>query len=620
MPTQGAQAAKPDNWELESKRRELLKAFYHSRSQLGGEVETDDGDSDWEDETDSDESDPYGEKADAAWDKLDAAIQRNPARYVKRLRQLWEQRVRHEKNKELEDLTSHISGFSQSLEDYLHPDDIDEPSEEGRRMATFRDLYRAGLTAVCELFVQEDDFFQEREDWISEVLRIIGQIVQWGTIETEDLGNWPAIYGILRLTRITCANVWANRERLLDDEKSIVYGNQNGLRISVAQILFELDLLQDNNDPAIRKDIRSTKIDVRRLEFFVWISGSPPNDLNRAFFGRETFIPVAMSDTLFGKVLETFAEDPADPKNRTREARMHAFLRDDVLSVYGAEKFMHRLNASLRESRLDMPLEGLLSMIWEVAIYPVVTPHLQTYGTYIAIREVCDRQALHGDTEVDQCLVLAQALWIYRRTFTHQPAAEIAYIVRNCNVIELIARYVRLYATLGHQAATGGTDPTKPLHIVQMYASFAEITNLRSGKNTLRKTMRNTLRQDWYPTLHVLRTQRDDKLWRGKHRKQLTDLLIAWTALGTSIGLDEETERRDYEREVKRMSMVCAWKECKYHTEKPPTSLHSCKGCGEVKYCSRDCQRKDWIDGEHKARCRRIKDASSGRTGVLQLH
>ena len=135
------------------------------------------------------------------------------------------------------------------------------------------------------------------------------------------------------------------------------------------------------------------------------------------------------------------------------------------------------------------------------------------------------------------------------------------------------------------------------------------MTNLRSGKNTLRKTMRNTLRQDWYPTLLVLRAQRDDKLWRGKHRKQLADLLDAWMALGTAISLEEEVDKRDYERELKKMSMVCAWRDCEYHEERPPagTTLYNCKGCREVRYCSRACQTSDWKEGGHKAKCKRLK-------------
>ena len=129
-----------------------------------------------------------------------------------------------------------------------------------------------------------------------------------------------------------------------------------------------------------------------------------------------------MADTLLSKVLETFSYDPDDPNNRTHEVRLGAFIRDEILGVYGAEKFLTRINASLREARLGMPLEGLLSMVWRVTTYPPLTPHLQTYETYVAIREACDRQALHGDSpgfglgssEVDHCRVLAGALWIYR--------------------------------------------------------------------------------------------------------------------------------------------------------------------------------------------------------------
>ena len=137
-----------------------------------------------------------------------------------------------------------------------------------------------------------------------------------------------------------------------------------------------------------------------------------------------------------------------------------------------------------------------------------------------------------------------------------------------------------------------------------MYASFASVVNMRSGKNTLRKTMRHSLRQEWYKTLLEIRSEkRNATHWQGAHRSEIDALEQAWIALGVGVQLDEETERRDYERETKKAAMVCSWRSCQYHHEKPPTPLLMCKGCGKAKYCSRECQKLDWKEGRHKLRC-----------------
>ena len=137
-----------------------------------------------------------------------------------------------------------------------------------------------------------------------------------------------------------------------------------------------------------------------------------------------------------------------------------------------------------------------------------------------------------------------------------------------------------------------------------MYASFASVVNMRSGKNTLRKTMRHSLRQEWYKTLLEIRSEkRNATHWQGAHRPEIDALEQAWIALGVGVQLDEETERRDYEREAKKAAMVCSWRSCQYHHEKPPTPLLMCKGCGKAKYCSRECQKMDWKEGRHKLRC-----------------
>lgn len=106
--------------------------------------------------------------------------------------------------------------------------------------------------------------------------------------------------------------------------------------------------------------------------------------------------------------------------------------------------------------------------------------------------------------------------------------------------------------------------------------------NMRSGKNTLRKTFKQQMHHEWYPTLQYLRGH-------PFHNRVGTDkLLAAWEELGTTTGLSEEQEKAEHAREAKKAAAQrahhCAWKECKYHTVKHPmpTSLRACSGCGVV--------------------------------------
>ena len=60
-----------------------------------------------------------------------------------------------------------------------------------------------------------------------------------------------------------------------------------------------------------------------------------------------------------------------------------------------------------------------------------------------------------------------------------------------------------------------------------------------------------------------------------------------WVALGTALGLDVTKERQRRER------TRCSWLGCRYHTENlSEDKLKACAGCGETRYCGRDCQKR----------------------------
>ncbi|KZV64831.1 hypothetical protein PENSPDRAFT_756975 [Peniophora sp. CONT] len=81
----------------------------------------------------------------------------------------------------------------------------------------------------------------------------------------------------------------------------------------------------------------------------------------------------------------------------------------------------------------------------------------------------------------------------------------------------------------------------------------------------------------------------------------IAKLLDAWIRFGTVLGFDERKER---DRLAVR---TCSWRACPYSLMPASKPLMVCKGCQENRYCSSTCQRSDWKEGGHRARCRRLK-------------
>ncbi|KAI0321564.1 hypothetical protein OF83DRAFT_1098621 [Amylostereum chailletii] len=93
-------------------------------------------------------------------------------------------------------------------------------------------------------------------------------------------------------------------------------------------------------------------------------------------------------------------------------------------------------------------------------------------------------------------------------------------------------------------------------------------------------------RINWWPTL---RTLRETKRRRVGFMEDTWEIEESWKMLGSKMGLEENAERERYKHEAKYQ---CAWKECAYHKTKSPNPMSACKGCAEVCYCSRECQRR----------------------------
>lgn len=102
---------------------------------------------------------------------------------------------------------------------------------------------------------------------------------------------------------------------------------------------------------------------------------------------------------------------------------------------------------------------------------------------------------------------------------------------------------------------------------------------------SLAMSMRTNSRTRWYSTLEAFR----DTRYTLASMPDYQSMIDAWVKLGAELGF-METEERDRVEAAK--ARKCSWEPCKYHDTLSPRPLQICKGCGDVRYCSKECQRK----------------------------
>lgn len=103
------------------------------------------------------------------------------------------------------------------------------------------------------------------------------------------------------------------------------------------------------------------------------------------------------------------------------------------------------------------------------------------------------------------------------------------------------------------------------------------------------ESMKRAARETWWPTLRGIQKAAYQASATADRAVNL-NIMRQWSKLGIELELDEEKERKRHEREAARR---CAWTGCAWHWSTPDESLKlkKCRGCGEVSYCGRECQK-----------------------------
>ncbi|KZV69291.1 hypothetical protein PENSPDRAFT_486920 [Peniophora sp. CONT] len=522
-----------------------------------------------------------------SWDveALEDAIMRMPGYMVKRLRTLYSQRVHcGPLEPDLYEVALAFSNIADVIDDRLGPG-IVEDNEDDRLWDSLLD---AGISDLCEEIVKESDFESEHPDWIAAVLSMVSATVVRCHKRSVDYES-PRAQQVLRILSRLCHIGNTHRELFVDDNiilETYAPGAASLMRFHMQHILSEATyfysesrLLPDGSTVAMRVRSAEEGRELARLCMHLWYCRASDDDQVLA----EMLLPFALN------AVNLFS--PGD---------FFSLFENEAIMPMGPLQFLTSVCTSLRcggFGNVEWPRVLLDRLLPNIASRPL-WPHYSASGFFAALRDMLDSNNHLGSTLV-RWRQLDIALELLIAVTDVAPLNDAAGpLIRHFDIVELIAHSI-LVCVQVTEASDGVCH-----RAIDHYTKIAAVLGLRSGKNALKEAFQQATQRVWYRTLKTLRDHRSSDI-RGKHKCK--QLILAWQVFGKTLDLVEADEKAAYDREMKAAAHLCGWSGCKYHEKEPPHPVRTCAGCGEVRYCSRPCQQKDWREGGHKQKCKRLK-------------
>ncbi|KZV66292.1 hypothetical protein PENSPDRAFT_95096 [Peniophora sp. CONT] len=480
------------------------------------------------------------------------------------------------------------------------------------------------LPQLCLLMVGLDNkakFFEEHPTWIRGVLDLINGIMALHFVRHEDRlleeMDSPTMNMIRKMGCTLWEPLWTNRWVFMDGNRQEEFwpGTGEELRLALSNLVFNYyrffkacDMALKGKTKRVFNEFRDYGYeDLRRLALFCWMYRC------RTKPGEPWPLKFEQLYHCTG-----FAFLSSRPDERL------AFVQNDIVGTYGARVFLERAAETLRRTDLrglgiSNFLESLLLIVWDV---PSFAPHLVKSGVLQAVSALFERQ-LPLENECDKVRLSQSITMFYAAIASKFPLAEGASpIVRQCNAMKFLSRTTMLAFNLNFPPIV--VDSSSPitsslrdsllsdcLHVLNMFITIAEVivkqSTIEGGtsgrKSGLHVALHDALKPVWLPTY----TDFESGIRQaGKESARQTEMKEAWVRYGEIVGLNLERERAEVRRDARRRETCCAWKDCQWHRVPPPNPPRVCKGCGEVRYCSKTCQTDDWRAG-HKKDCKRLK-------------
>ncbi|VDB84330.1 unnamed protein product [Peniophora sp. CBMAI 1063] len=292
----------------------------------------------------------------------------------------------------------------------------------------------------------------------------------------------------------------------------------------------------------------------------------------------------------------TLFRDKRSRRSGLTETDFSRFVSEDIVGTYGAEAFMVRLAQSIQDDEaIEQPKETATLLITLTVLIrrPEFRPYFVSSEVYDAISSLFESAAIPSLDIDDQWTVYCGIVSTLTAMLLHGAVRQAAKPLLKHNIFGIIARASVYFlkapsSDIEHNAIMN--------NMLVAYCRIAGGARARGNEHDveLLKKITRSAQPEWYPTIHALRRiPLQEPSARAKYELILED----WLQLGSVLGFKEDVERRTYEKNSKRAAQLCAWK----------------TWCAEARYCSRECQRKDWKLGGHRQRCKRLKSEPQAR-------
>ncbi|KZV70216.1 hypothetical protein PENSPDRAFT_651735 [Peniophora sp. CONT] len=468
--------------------------------------------------------------------------------------------------------------------------------------AAAQSLIDAGLYDVMIKLLGDGDLFDEHPSYIQTILNISIGVSNLATSAARCFDDYnPALsqvgpQSVSVDSKVACLlsdifeATWTHRAVLEDGHRNedYVHRSAQDTRLVIRDICFTTQWPVVLNNASFKK---SGLESMQRILLYLWMVHSDT--------GR-----VMNSSILFCILGESFfiTNPPRLVLGNATE-----FLKHNICGPYDPVDVLDRLTRTITSTVEGsvVPKDMLKRITWFVRSL-LVLPHLHAYLATSRIFETLGnamkvRAAIHNDPELSW-RERRDILGFVRIVTEEASFSDGAEMFIRQGVVPMLARGIvdAAYSDPNH---IHREQWNSCIHVVHQYTRIGGALQLRSEqaasdkKQPLLNLFKRAAHDEWYPTLEHLRTSPSSSL--------RSDLLESWQAFGKALGLIEAEEKAAFEKEKKQL---CTWRACEYHTRKAPSATRQCAGCGQVRYCSRTCQQKDWKEGKHKDVCKRLKD------------
>ncbi|KZV74107.1 hypothetical protein PENSPDRAFT_236311 [Peniophora sp. CONT] len=467
-----------------------------------------------------------------------------------------------------------------------------------QRNAIWDHLLEGGIVGICSSLLRHSDSLSILQCTVE----ILHGLVFWCVSDKTAIEHHPiTALAAKRLFDEACATLWARRELLIDDsgESYLVYHAESAKADVVRGTILHMISLYTpvfTGEMTLGGDADPDAcLTVCRVGLLSWMYPAPQTS---STLDKASFIGIIMSVlTTDLRALYGFTE-----------ADMRRFIQDDIVDRYGAEPVLCELAKVFHPAdwpKLSAHLVRLmLQGIGEVVVHPAFRSHYVTSRLFTSLCAIIEEPRLQALDVSDRWTVQKFVLEVIRPILHKSSISQAAKpLIRFHNIFALVAQACFCFAN----APTGHADDYLLDNVIGTYTIIARGAQARGRDRDgeLFEMISRAVKIEWYPTVHGLRLL---ALHNVQAEPKCQQLITAWIKLGNVLGLQEEKEGVEYERERKRVAQLCAWRECEFHEKKPPAATRTCAGCSEVRYCSRECQQMDWKRGGHKQLCKRLKN------------